>query len=91
MSFSKEYCECGCKGYEIRVAGFYGWMWWNTKIGKDSLWIVNTQHNNYGSETRFEGKGSRKAANDLVESELKRHIKKAKKEIEDAEKRLSTE
>jgi hypothetical protein len=36
------YCECGCKGYFLTIAGIYYWCWWN--LGKK--WILNEGHSN---------------------------------------------
>lgn len=35
-----EYCECGCKGWELKLGGTYFWMHWDL----DKRWSLGTQH-----------------------------------------------
>jgi hypothetical protein len=40
MKLPWEYCECGCKGWNLDVGGVYFWMYWDLH----EHWYVSKQH-----------------------------------------------
>lgn len=68
-----KYCECGCHGWDLNIAGCYFWLHWDLK----SKWTLRTGHGFCGGAEVGVYKTERGA-----EGAVRRRLKKAKKELE---------
>jgi len=83
---SWEYCECGCKGYDVWLGALYYWLFWDLHE-KKKLFYLHTGHGGHGEHL---GKySSFDAADRAVRKHAKPLLKKLRTELEKAEKALS--